>query len=89
MRFKVVVHTIAPSGVQGDSADLSPPIGLAEAQRQLAGLIAGKGARATADGWMCQSKDGKTYIVSLERCEPQQPIRAPRLTELFHQPRHY
>jgi hypothetical protein len=89
MRFKVVVHTISASGVRGESAELSPPIELAEAQRQLTNLIAGKSARATADGWMCQSKDGKTYIVSLERCEPQQPLRAPRLNELFHQPRPY
>ena len=71
MRFKVVVQSFSVSGVVGEMADLSAPMELAEAQRQLASLIEGRGARATPDGWMCLARDGTRYIVSLEHCPPE------------------
>jgi hypothetical protein len=71
MRFKVVVQSISVSCAVSETADLSAPMELAEAQRQLASLIEGRGARATPEGWMCQARDGTRYIVSLEHCPPE------------------
>ena len=85
MRFKLVVQTISAAGKQGDTADLSPPIERAEAQRQLDSFIKGRNARPTPEGWMLQACNGTTYLVGLERCEPE-AVRAPRLTGIFHQP---
>jgi hypothetical protein len=73
MRFKVVVQSISASGVASDTAALTAPLELVEAQRQLASLIEGRGARATPDGWVCQARDGTRYIVSLEHCQPESP----------------
>jgi hypothetical protein len=87
MRFKVVVQSISPAGVPGEAADLSASMELSEAQRQLARLIAGKGERATADGWICQARDGTRYIISLEPCQPEpMPAQAMSVARYFHQP---
>jgi hypothetical protein len=83
MRFKVVVQSISTSGVAGEAADLTPALELAEAQRQLAKLIEGRGARPTADGWMCQARDGTRYIVGLEHCQPES-IPGRSLVQAFH-----
>jgi hypothetical protein len=87
MRFKVVVQSISVSGVASETADLTAPLELAEAQRQLTSLIEGRGARATADGWMCQARDGTRYIVSLEHCQPETVSGGSSLVQLFHQGR--
>lgn len=84
MRFKVVVQSISAAGIASQPADLTPPIALAEAQRQLAKLIEGKGARPTSDGWMVLAREGTRYIVSLEHCAPES-VPAPSLVQLFHQ----
>jgi hypothetical protein len=86
MRFKVVVQSISVSGVASHTADLTAAMELAEAQRQLASLIEGKGARATPDGWMCQSRDGTRYIISLEHCQPESATGS-SLVQAFHQGR--
>ena len=84
MRFKVVVQSISASGVASATAALTAPLELVEAQRQLASLIEGRGARATPDGWMCQARDGTRYIVSLEHCEPESTTGSSRV-RAFHQ----
>lgn len=86
MRFKVVVQSISAAGAAGEAADLTAPMELAEAQRQLTNLIAGKGPRATPDGWMCRTRDGTSYIVSLERCPPES-VSGASLAQIFHQAR--
>jgi hypothetical protein len=83
MRFKVVVQSISTAGIASATADLTAPMELAEAQRQLTGLIEGRGARATADGWMCQARDGTRYIVSLEHCQPDAGAGS-SLVQFFH-----
>jgi hypothetical protein len=85
LNFKVVVQSISASGVASDTAALTSPMELAEAQRQLANLIEGRGARATPDGWMCQARDGTRYIVSLEHCQPESATGS-SLVQVFHQP---
>jgi hypothetical protein len=86
MRFKVVVQSISTAGVASQAADLSAPMELAEAQRQLASLVEGRGARATPDGWMCQARDGTRYIVSLEHCQPES-VTGTSMVQFFRQDR--
>ena len=84
MRFKVVVQSISAAGIAGEIGDLSAPMELAEAQRHLASLIEGKGARPTSDGWMCVGRDGTRFIVSLEHCQPAS-VTGSSLVQVFHQ----
>jgi hypothetical protein len=68
MLYKLVRREIDASGMQGSPVELTDLLTLEEAHAELARLIEGRRAYATAEGWECIEANGSRCVISMEKC---------------------